>query len=149
LYRPDALREIIRVTLVNAGLWSQNAEDLLLETAAAESGLGSSLHQEGGPALGIYQKEPATLFDRWSNYITYRPHLVLAFRDINATGPDTVRLTFDPVYSTLMARVKYLSSPGKIPDTREARAAYWKQHYNTPKGKGTIEHYLANCEELL
>ena len=26
--------------------------------------------------------------------------------------------------------------------TKEGRAKYWKAHYNTELGKGTVEHYL-------
>ncbi len=34
--------------------------------------------------------------------------------------------------------------PGEIPDDLDGQAAYWKQHYNTHKGKGAVAKYIDN-----
>ena len=51
------------------------AEELLMLTAAHESHLGTYLKQKGGPALGIYQMEPATYRDLHENFLRF--HLII------------------------------------------------------------------------
>jgi len=56
------LRELIQVVLKEYDLYSRDAEELLMLTAAVESNLGYYIKQVGGgPALGIFQCEPDTL----------------------------------------------------------------------------------------
>ncbi len=56
------LRELIQVVLKEYDLYSRDAEELLMLTAATESNLGYYIKQKGGgPALGIFQCEPDTL----------------------------------------------------------------------------------------
>lgn len=56
------LRELITHVLKKYDLHSDNAVELLMLTAAVESNLGHYIKQVGGgPALGIFQCEPATL----------------------------------------------------------------------------------------
>lgn len=58
---------VIRPTLEKIELWSEAAENLLLGTTAQESHMGTYIKQVGkGPALGIYQMEPATHKDIWT-----------------------------------------------------------------------------------
>ena len=65
------LREcIIKPTLDSLQMYSQAAEELLVFTCACESLGGTYLKQVKGPALGIYQMEPATYQDIWENYKT-------------------------------------------------------------------------------
>jgi len=60
MYR-EHLREMIQFVLKNYDLYSRDAEELLMLTAACESNLGHYFKQLGnGPALGIFQVEPAT-----------------------------------------------------------------------------------------
>ena len=57
----EHLREMIQFVLMKYDLYSRNAEELLMLTAACESNLGHYFKQlGGGPALGIFQVEPAT-----------------------------------------------------------------------------------------
>lgn len=53
---------VVRLTISAMDMHSQAAENLLVGTAVQESGRGR-LVQKGGPALGIYQMEPATFND--------------------------------------------------------------------------------------
>ena len=48
----------------------------------------------------------------------------------------------DPLHSTIAARLLLSNKEDVIPDTVEGRAKYWKDKYNTVKGKGTTEKYL-------
>lgn len=50
--------------------------------------------------------------------------------------------------SCVFARLHYLWKPGMVRGEIEQQAAYWKQHYNTPSGKGTVKQYMGNWERL-
>ena len=60
---------VIRPALTKINLWSRSAEELVLGTAIVESGL-TYLKQRGeGPALGLWQIEPATHEDLYTNFL--------------------------------------------------------------------------------
>ena len=66
---------VIRPALEKLSLRSLSAEELVLGTAIVESGL-TYLKQHGdGPALGLWQVEPATHDDLYTNFLNYRPEL--------------------------------------------------------------------------
>ena len=66
---------VIKPALTKINLWSRSAEELILGTAIVESGL-TYLKQHGdGPALGLWQVEPATHEDLYTNFLNYRPEL--------------------------------------------------------------------------
>lgn len=47
-----------------------------------------------------------------------------------------------PLLSAIAARLLLLCKPDPIPTDILGRANYWKKHYNTESGKGSVEHYL-------
>ncbi|MCX5863622.1 MAG: hypothetical protein NTW42_00890, partial [Deltaproteobacteria bacterium] len=112
-----------------------------------ESRFGTYLRQMGpGPALGVFQMEPATERDIWDNFLRYHPELVLVITaTTGATGPGP-HLRWNLAYQIAMARVHYLrkKQPMGGADDIAGMAAYWKQHYNTPLGKGTVDEFTAN-----
>jgi hypothetical protein len=133
-------------------------ENLLVGTIAHESAGGKYLHQIKGPALGIYQIEPLTHFDIWSNYLKYRADLrdkvlgMVPARNLRHDsamgidyGDDSMLIT-DMSYATVMARLIYLRAPAPLPqaDDLQGLAAYWKKFYNTPLGAGTEQQFLAH-----
>lgn len=126
--------------------YSEEAVDLLMMTAAHESKGGTYLKQIKGPALGVYQMEPATHYDIYKNYLRFNPKIKSLLEDftINAgillqEGEDMV---FNLAYATAMARVHYYRVPEALPSTLEGLAAYAKKYYNTELGKATAEDYL-------
>jgi hypothetical protein len=139
---------IIKPALEGLQLDSKAAQELLLGTAIQESGL-KYLHQLGnGPALGVFQMEPATHDDIWENYLAYRPTLA---QKIPGTGGSAIRrraqeLVGNLWYAAGMCRVHYLRAPDPLPEAGdlEGQAAYWKKFYNTVQGAGTVEHYIRN-----
>lgn len=153
MYSPDSLRQIIRCACSMIHMWSPEAEDLLLGTAAHESHLGTFTRQVGGgPALGIYQMEPATLLDIWVNYLQHRPW----WRDqisqaIGVDSWDLQRLQHDPIYATVMARLHYRRISHPLPKRGDlgGYADYWKQHYNTVQGKGTAQKFINDWRRLV
>lgn len=142
---------IIRPTLKHLGLESEAAVELLLGTAIQESRL-TYLKQLGeGPALGVYQVEPATHDDAWDNYLVYRKELAVKVaqtcnRHRCGRADEMVGNLW---YATAMARVHYLRVPHPLPAPGDvdAMAAYWKRWYNTHEGAGTEEEYIENWNE--
>src|SRR5215469_8912658 len=112
-FRTDVITPAL-AALVPAGIpYSLVAEDLLMATAAVESGLGSRLVQLGGPALGVFQIEPATVQDLYTRLTA--PQLVAVKR---ATMPQWSVLTQLPANLLLAAelcRLVYWHDPMPLP----------------------------------
>jgi hypothetical protein len=143
----NALRtEIIRPALKLVDLHSAEAEDLLLGTALVESGLKVVTQFKGGPALSFFQIEPATYVDCVS-YLT-RINRNLGERILSsiyaAVFPEAQALAWNMRLAVLIARTKYFMVPEALPKTTDVAgmAAYWKKHYNTAGGKGSVDKYV-------
>ena len=143
-YSPATLRQIIQCALRLIGMYTPPAENLLLGTSAAESHCGLYTRQiAGGPARGIYQMEPATLDDIYINYLSYRPQLRTMVEEATGIiGPHIDRLEHDPIYASVLARIYYMRVRQPLPPDLPGQASYWKQHWNTPEGAGTVEKYI-------
>lgn len=133
--------------LTKLDLYSPSAVNLLLGTAAQESRMGEFLHQVGGPALGIFQMEPATHDDIVNNFLLYKRDLLL--KVINVCGVCSLsssNLENNLSYASALARIHYLRVKEALPHKSniDALAAYWKKYYNTPLGKGTEEDFVRN-----
>lgn len=124
-------------------------EQLLCGTSAHESGF-RSIAQRGGPALGLFQMEPATHQDLWINYIDPRPELGRAIMSLleGAHSPTPSALIPCPKYAAAMASALYFRCPSVVPSDLAGQAAYWKQHFNTIDGAGTVEEYVADWNRL-
>jgi len=138
-------RLIVRPTLEEMGAWSIGAENLLIGTCAQETEMGCYLKQLGnGPALGIYQMEPATYDDIWKNYLNFNPKKAQYVERTDIPEPEV--MIYDLKFATQMARFHYLRVSEAIPqtDNPEELGKYWKKYYNTIKGKGTVEEFVKN-----
>lgn len=148
---------IVRPTLEELDLWSQEAEDLLVGTAAVESQLGTYLHQVGGgPAKGVFQMEPATHDDIWEHYLLYKPRLAYKLEEVSSSRTSEAMI-YNLKYAAAMARIHYLRVREPLPNRRtfsskedyiSALASYWKEHYNTHLGAGTTAKFILayhNC----
>jgi len=138
------IRKIIKWTLKQLGMHSEEAAELVYSTGEAESGY-RALSQQGGPAIGFFQVEPNTLWDVWDNYVTYRPELksklyALGFEEADAE----VRVKGSIILQVAFCRLQYRRDKQALPDALDvnAQAKYWKRVYNTELGKGTITHFL-------
>ncbi|MCI0558358.1 MAG: hypothetical protein MN733_07670 [Nitrososphaera sp.] len=134
----DLVRYVVRPTLEKHGpmFRAPAAEQLVVATAYAESN-GEFLHQVKGPALSLWQIEPATagwLFQKYRNY----------FAAFGYTSLELERLPGDLYLGAFLCRLKYwsINSPLPAEDNWSAIAAYWKKNYNTELGKGTVEGFL-------
>jgi hypothetical protein len=145
-------RLVLRPTLIHLDLWSQAAENLLLGTALQESGLRHLAQMGGGPARGLYQIEPATHDDILRNYLVYRPELSGLVRTLMAPAPSPVEQSATNLaYGTAIARLVYYRRPEPLPppDDILGLARYWKRHFNTEKGRGTVSAFVLNYKEYV
>lgn len=146
----DELRQLIIVTLKGINLHSDNAVELLMGTCAQESQLGKYNRQiGGGPALGIFQMEPATFTDIHMNYLRFKPDLlrdVMKVSEVKSLNPND--LVDNKTLSVCMARVHYIRVKESIPVDLAGWAKYWKKYYNTYLGKGKEEEFISNYKRL-
>jgi hypothetical protein len=146
----NQLRNLIHIVLGEIGLYSEDAVELLMLTAATESNLGYYITQKGGgPAQGIFQMEPATEEDIWTNYLEYKPKIRDAILEVfpaNNALLDEMEINLG--YQIAMARIHYLRVSEKLPSKKDthAMALYWKRYYNTYLGKGTTEKAIGKYE---
>ena len=151
-FRTDVIRPVLSTLSELSGreLGGDAAEELLLFTALHESGgLKWRRQLSGGPALGLYQMEPATHDDIWMHFLSSREELDSAMRDMftPADGQiDSSLLELDDGYATAMARLHYFRGRQALPAAGDlgAQAAYWKRHYNTVLGAGTVAAFIAS-----
>ena len=126
---------------------SKNAQMLLLSTAAIESKCGYYIKQINGPALGIWQMEPATHQDIWDNSDVLQDNSSLCFdlMSLAANGlkGDDIHLIASPMYACAMARLKYSMDIAPLPHYKDIAAIYreYKRIYNTHLGKSTYEKF--------
>lgn len=156
-YRVEQFRHlIVRPTLRKLDVFSNipyslSAEILLLGTAATESRFGSDLKQIGGPALGIYQIEPATLESIKEDYLSYRPMTRQAAEQFASPEPWRRQLITSLTFASVIARLVYWRRPEAMPhhDDLQGLANYYKQHFNTPAGKGSPEKFIADYQKYV
>jgi hypothetical protein len=144
---PESLRLVIQQTLTPIGLYSLDAEEILMATCANESNFGIFRTQAPhGPARGIFQMEGEDFDDIWNNYLKYKGTLAFQVRNYNkgqqGTADDMVN---NDQYAICMARVHYSRKPGVLPAANNIEAiwAYYKQWYNTPEGAATHDAFIA------
>lgn len=147
------LHEVIEPTLIFLDMDSPAARNLLLGTIAQESHMGKYLVQLGeGPALGIAQMEPATHDDIWDNYLKYRQPIVQKLDQLLCLGfTKHDQLKWNLAYAVAMARLHYRRVSAPLPDADDVTqlAHYWKDHYNTVFGKGTVDEFIHNYQRFV
>lgn len=142
---------IVTPTLTQIAWYSNSARNLLIGTALQESKFFwiDQTIPGPGPAFGPYQMERATCDDLWDRYLPRHPDLLKVVQAMLGEWPDRIlSLHGNHYYATAMCRIKYLTVKEALPGARDKRglAQYWKQYYNTEKGKGTVEEFLDNYE---
>jgi len=151
----EQFQDLIERKLKEINMHSGAAVHLLLGTAAQESGFGTYLRQVGGgPALGVFQMEPATEKDIWNNYldVEFREDLAFAvWRACYVSCANPEALEYNLAYQIVMARIHYRRIKEPLPphDNVEALARYWKKYFNTPYGAGREDEFVRNYKKYV
>lgn len=150
---------IVRPALDKLQLYSIDREELLVITCAQESLGGTYLMQNDaqgypkGPALGIFQMEPATYHDLFENYLRYQVYLhhrLVSVIDSPVIHiPSTDLLVRDSRFAAACACLQYYRFPEPIPSTLEGQLRYYKTYWNTARGRATIPETRRNYERFL
>ena len=145
---PIHFRELVirpALDFLGAPYDSEAATNLLLGTAVVESGLRFLTQHGGGPALGVYQIEPATHDDMYSSFLDYRGDLKTKVMRRATDAPLEEQLVTNLTYATIIARLKYWRAPAPLPaaDDLAGLADYWKRHFNSMAGAGRTEKFIA------
>jgi hypothetical protein len=113
------------------------ATQLLLGTAMVESNLKYIKQLGHGPALGVFQMEPATHDDVYDNYLCYNPKLELRVCALSIGGYADEMIGNMP-YAAAMCMMQYnrFRKISPLPEYGDylAMANYHKKYYNTVKG---------------
>lgn len=136
---------VIAPALDLLGLGGDEAEELLLGTALQELKL-AHLEQHAGPALGVFQMEPAT-HDDLVAWLGSRPQIEARINRLVISGvPRCQQLAGNFYYAAAMARCLYWRVPEGLPRAGDlaAQADFYKRHWNTPEGKATTSEYVAS-----
>lgn len=144
------LELVIRPTLDSIGLGGRAAEQIVLGTAAAESGLSAIQQYGSGPALGLYQMEPETHDSLHRDMLSQKPNLraailgLASFRAVmkNEQIPASEMIGNLP-YATAMCRIRYRWDPHPLPAVGDldGMARTWKVYYNSRLGAGTEDGF--------
>jgi hypothetical protein len=149
------LNEIIEPTLdcmgriIDKRMNTEESKMLLLGTACAESQLTFLKQLGDGPAVGLYQMEPATYADivkycqrKGSDF--HNKVIYCIYQEMYRSMPHGKQLMYNLRLQTVFARLHYWRVSEPIPKATPAQAKYWKKYYNTEEGAGTLQHYISS-----
>ena len=150
----ELLRWVIEPTLQRIGVTTPGAAQLLLATAAQESGLGAHIRPDGQRGLGIFQIQGLTHRHVWDNYLVHNPELASTVRGL-ASQHDFLNhphaeLTTNLSYATVIAWLIYArNSDFNLPAEPAAEdfAVCWKRFYR-PKTDVSAETFCHHYRTL-
>lgn len=141
---------VIKPTLKRLGVYSKTAENLLLATAAQESGLGSHIKPAGQRALGIYQIHSLSHRHIWDDHLAKYSNMASIVRGLASqhdflTQPHT-ELATNLSYATAIAWFMYARHDDfTLPESNniDALAKTWKRFYH-PKNNCSTADFSKN-----
>ena len=126
----------------------ENAINLLLETAGAETNRGQTKDLSIGAGMGITQIDRLPFLDIKDRLRQKDKEAVYNHFNIDTDLVKWEHLRYNPLLCLIFTRLKYKKVPEAIPTTEEGRAKYWKKYYNSIEGKGTIAHYVLSIKHF-
>jgi hypothetical protein len=150
----ELLTQTIRPVLKILDLQSDSMENLLLGTAIHESGMFEYRKQTVGPALSLFQIEPETA----SFYMnSIKKNNIDVYNKISALGSGDINqdLAGNDKFAAAIAAVLYEDRITKrsieLPESKDIQGlgAIWKQLYNTPSGKGTVDQFVSDWNQVI
>jgi len=143
---------IIKPTLDQLNLDQPGASFLLLGTALVESNLERVRQVGGGPALGVFQMEPATHASLWGDWLPRHQELARDLLHLTSDWPPgATQMVANLQYATAMARCLYRRRPEPLPGEFDipAMALYWKRHWNTFQPEQTHEYVTGQLDRFV
>lgn len=141
---------VVKPVLEYLDMYSPAMENLIVGTALQESRLTYLRQLGNGPAIGVYQMEPATFADHFNNYLVYHQGLKTKLTGLR-TGlydNDAAELAGNLYFATAMAAIHYKRrlKDAILPAATDIAglAKIYKKFYNTPLGKATEEQFIQN-----
>ena len=147
---------VVRPTLKHMGMWNQAAENLLLGTAARESGLGFHLKPANTQALGIYQISPRMHRNIWDHYLAQKSELSSLVRGLASQreflSHPHHELATNLAYSTAIAWLVYwrtgIDFKKLEPENTQALARIWQKYFHS-RCPGNKESFVDSYQQLL
>lgn len=139
---------VVRPACLLLEMHSESAEVLVLGTGLTESQLRfvDQIDRENkdGPAYGFWQMEERTFRDIFDNYLRHQWDLRGRLQGLCTHSPRVQDMRWNLIFAAAMCRIHYrrVREPLPPPDDAAGMARYWKEHYNTPLGRGTVEKAL-------
>ncbi len=147
--------DIVAPTLGALQIRNANMAELLVFTCAVESAGGTYVRQIKGPALGIYQIEPATFTDLFVNYVLRKPDIANLFT-LNLgmhRMPQPEEVITNLSLATACTAMLYQYRKARLPaDSKLTSEQLWdiyKPLYNTVKGASKKEPSIAAYEKWI
>ncbi len=153
----DELRSyVVRPVLDHVGNGSLAAENLLLGTAAVESGLGFHLKHHRGHNLGMYQIHPQTHTHLWDRYLVNNPDLASKVRGLASqraflTHPHAELVT-NLSYATAIAWMIYCRTGKSLPDASDSHglAQFWVRYFHSrTKTSDSVDKFVHDYEKYV
>ena len=147
---------VVRPTLKHLGMWSLTAENLLLGTAARESGLGFHLKPANTQSLGIYQISPKMHRNIWDRFLAQKSELSSQVRGLASQreflSHPHHELATNLAYSTAIAWLVYsranIRFESILPNDIRALAKLWQKHFHS-RCPGTLESFVESYQLLV
>ena len=147
---------VVRPTLKHLKMWSQPAENLLLGTAARESGLGFHLKQDNHQALGIFQISPRMHRNIWDRFLATQTELSGLVRGLASQreflAHPHLELATNLSYSAAIAWLVYYRTGKTIhtidPDDIKTFGKLWHNHFHR-HNPGTVDSYIESYQRLI
>ena len=145
----SVLERVILPSLVKLNLDQIDGE--VCSAAALMGAIGQhesryqTFHQVNGPALSWWQIEPATYLDLLTTPNAMDILNPFAQKSANLNMNPLTELEYNPWYAAAVARLVIARKGAPIPAQYiHLVAAWWKLHWNTPAGAGTVEEFIEN-----
>jgi len=126
------------------------AHQLLLITAILESDCGKYVHQVGGgPAVSIYQIEPATLYDIYDRIIRQKFSRIMVYTRVACLDhePSLEDMMGNHIIATMMARFNYYGNPLALPKAGDVDGLI--RYYLTTWKPNPSSTTFAKCQQKI
>jgi hypothetical protein len=148
----DKQHIIDEATIVGRALGTGKAGkaiELMLETAAAETQLGTYSDRSMQNGHGLCQIDNIAIIDLKQRTRKRHKEKIEFYLGHDFETLTQYDIQTQPRVAFIFCRLHYILVPEWIPETLFERAKYWKKYYNTEAGKGTPKHFITSAQTHL